>query len=71
MKSYIPFLAIGGILGVTSVYTYRALEQMDNDREEYYEKVEEYTLKTGIDPEKEYSTGTKQIDVEKKKQEDR
>ena len=67
----LPFLAIGGILGITSVYTYRALEQMDNDWEEYYDKVEEYKLKTGIDPEKEYLTVTKQmIDEEKKNQED-
>ena len=47
---------------------------MDNDWEEYYNKVEEYKLKTGIDPEKkEYLTvEKKQIDEEKKKkQEDR
>ena len=45
---------------------------MDNDWEEYYDKVEEYKLKTGIDPEKEYLTvEKKQIDEEKRKQEDR
>ena len=60
----LPFIAVG-VLGATTVYTYRALEQMDKDWDEYYDKVEEYKSKTGIDPEKEHSTVSKQIDEKK------
>ena len=55
----LPFLAVG-VLGATTIYTYRALEQMDKDWDDYYDKVEEYKAKTGIDPEKESLTVSKQ-----------
>lgn len=45
------------------VYSYRALKQMDEDWEDYYEKLDEYRRATGIDPEAattgEASSGTK------------
>ncbi|KAL7450677.1 hypothetical protein ACHAWC_002560 [Mediolabrus comicus] len=47
----LPFIAVG-LLGVTTVYSYRALQQMDQDWEEYYDAVEEYKKETGIDIEK-------------------
>jgi len=63
-KEILPFIAVG-VLGATTVYTYRALEQMDKDWDDYYDKVDEYKAKTGIDPEKEHSTVSKQLDSKK------
>ena len=57
----LPFIAVG-FLGATTVYTYRALQQMDKDWDDYYDALEEYKAATGIDPEKEYSTASKKID---------
>eukprot|EP00985_Skeletonema_marinoi_P000249 scaffold74_cov159-Skeletonema_marinoi.AAC.3 len=61
-KEILPFIAVG-VLGATTVYTYRALEQMDKDWDDYYDKVDEYKAKTGIDPEKE--SVSKQLDSKK------
>ena len=49
-KEILPFIA-AGVLGVTTVYTYRALVQMDQDWDDYYDAVEKYKAETGIDPE--------------------
>ena len=49
-KEILPFLAVG-VIGVSAVYTYRALQQMDQDWEKYYEALDEYKSITGIDPE--------------------
>lgn len=63
----LPFIAVG-VLGATTIYTYRALEQMDKEWDDYYDKVEEYKAKTGIDPEKESLTMSNQK-IESKKEE--
>lgn len=49
-KEILPFIA-AGVLGLTTVYTYRALVQMDQDWDDYYDAVEKYKAETGIDPE--------------------
>ncbi|KAL7463381.1 hypothetical protein ACHAXS_003757, partial [Conticribra weissflogii] len=46
-KPILPFLA-AGIVGLGAVYTFRALRQMDEDWEEYRERVEEYERATGM-----------------------
>lgn len=46
----LPLIAAGFVI-TSGVYTYRALQQMDEDWEEYYEELEEYKAVTGIDPE--------------------
>lgn len=48
-RQILPLVALG--VGVVSVYSYRALKQMDDDWEEYYEKLEDYRRITGEDPE--------------------
>ena len=66
----LPFIAVG-VLGATSVYTYRALQQMDKDWDDYYDALEEYEAATGIDPEKDtksnqtshFAGGTLAIDL--------
>ena len=45
--------------------SHERMEQMDKDWDDYYDKVDEYKAKTGIDPEKEQSTVSKQIDSKK------
>ncbi len=46
----LPFIAVG-LLGATTVYTFRALQQMDKDWDDYYDDLEEYKAKTGMGPE--------------------
>ena len=53
-KEILPFIAVG-LLGVTTVYTFRALQQMDKDWDDYYDALEEYKSATGLDPEKDTS----------------
>ncbi|KAL3767788.1 hypothetical protein ACHAWO_005198 [Cyclotella atomus] len=48
-QEILPLIAIG-VVGI-GIYSYRALKQMDEDWEEYYEKLDEYRRVTGIDPE--------------------
>lgn len=55
-KEILPFLAVG-FIGVSAVYTYRALQQMDQDWEKYYEALDEYKSITGVDPEKQDGRG--------------
>ncbi|KAL7442278.1 hypothetical protein ACHAXH_007810 [Discostella pseudostelligera] len=52
-KEIIPFLIIGGFVGLSAVYTYKTFQQIDADWENYYKAVEEYKSKTGIDLEAE------------------
>ena len=47
----LPFIAVG-LLGVTTIYTYRTLQQIDKDWDDYYDALEKYKAQTGIDPEK-------------------
>ncbi|KAL3759229.1 hypothetical protein ACHAWU_002499 [Discostella pseudostelligera] len=48
-KEIVPFLIIGGFVGLTAVYAYKTFQQIDADWENYYKAVEEYKSKTGID----------------------
>ncbi len=50
----LPFIAVG-LLGATTVYTYRALQQMDKEWDDYYDALEEYKSATGMDPDKDSS----------------
>lgn len=54
-RDILPFIAVG-LLGATTVYTYRTLQQVDNDWDDYYDALEEYKAATGLDPEKDSST---------------
>ena len=49
-KEILPFIAAGIVVVGGVVYTYRTFEQIDNDWEKYYEELEEYKVRTGIDP---------------------
>ncbi len=52
-KEILPFLVVGGIIGVSAMYAYKTFQQIDRDWENYYKAVEEYKAKTGIDLENE------------------
>ena len=58
----LPFIAVG-FLGATTVYTYRTLQQIDRDWDDYYDALDEYKAVTGIDPEKN-SDISKEVDSE-------
>ena len=51
----LPFIAAGVLVGA-GVYTFRTLQQIDTDWEDYYHDLEEYKAVTGIDPEQQSST---------------
>jgi len=59
----LPLIAVG-LLGATTVYTYRALQQMDKDWDDYYNALEEYKAATGMSPEKDDSKSSTKIDSE-------
>ena len=40
---------MGGLVGITAMYTYKTFQQIDTDWENYYKAVAEYKAKTGID----------------------
>ena len=49
-KEILPFIVAGIVVVGGVVYTYRTFEQIDRDWETYYEELEEYKARTGIDP---------------------
>jgi len=51
----LPFVAAGVLVGA-GVYTFRTLQQIDKDWEDYYHDLEEYKSVTGIDPEQQSSS---------------
>jgi len=53
----LPFIAAGVLVGA-GVYTFRTLQQIDKDWEDYYQELEEYKAVTGIDPEQESSSSS-------------
>ena len=53
----LPFIAAGVLVGA-GVYTFRTLQQIDKDWEDYYHDLEEYKSVTGIDPEQQSSTAS-------------
>jgi len=53
----LPFIAAGVLIG-GSIYTFRTLQQIDKDWEDYYNDLEEYKAKTGIDPEEQQSSSS-------------
>ena len=58
-KEILPFLVVGGLVGITAMYTYKTFQQIDADWENYYKEVAEYKAKTGIDLESQ-DDGTQQ-----------
>ena len=48
-QEILPLIALG--VGIGAIYSYRALQQMDADRDEYYEQLQKYKAATGLDPE--------------------
>lgn len=50
-QEILPFIAAGVLVGGAAVYTFRTLQQIDKDWEDYYHDLEEYKARTGIDPE--------------------
>ena len=53
----LPFIAAGVLVGA-GVYTFRTLQQIDKDWEDYYEDLEEYKAVTGVDPEEQSSSSS-------------
>jgi len=53
----LPFIAAGVLVGA-GVYTFRTLQQIDKDWEDYYQDLEEYKAVTGIDLEEQQSSSS-------------
>eukprot|EP00804_Cyclotella_cryptica_P017151 CCRYP_003362-RA/>CCRYP_003362-RA protein AED:0.37 eAED:0.37 QI:0/-1/0/1/-1/1/1/0/77 len=48
-QQILPLIALG--VGISAIYSYRAIQQMDAEWDEYYEQLEKYKADTGLDPE--------------------
>ena len=53
----LPFIAAGVLIG-GGVYTFRTLQQIDKDWEDYYHDLEEYKAETGLDPEEQQQSSS-------------